>query len=80
MKKFISLILILSLVFVAGCKKEEMSQEITENPPVELKEEEVPEFIKLMETDTRPVAVMIDNDGPSSRPQKGLESAYMRLL
>lgn len=80
MKKIISLILILSLVFVAGCKKEETNQEITENPAIEVEEEkkeEVPEFIKLMETNTRPVAVMIDNDGPSSRPQKGVESAYM---
>ncbi len=79
MKKLISLIVILSLVFVAGCKKEKTTQEIVEDPIIDVQEEkeEVPEFIKLMESDTRPVAVMIDNDGPSSRPQKGLEKAYM---
>ncbi|MBR1970794.1 MAG: DUF3048 domain-containing protein [Clostridia bacterium] len=70
MKRIISLILILSLVFIAGCKKEEVSKETVENPPVEI-DENLPEYV------TRPVAVMIDNDGPSSRPQKGLESAYM---
>ena len=35
------------------------------------------EFYELMQTDNRPVAVMIDNDEKASRPQIGVESAYM---
>lgn len=80
MKKVISILLILAVLFIGGCSKE---NEVVSTAPeqeetkVEEVKEERNEFVELMEKDIRPVAVMIDNDGPSSRPQKGLESAYM---
>ena len=80
MKKLISIMLILALVFVAGCSKDEEKK--TEQPKEDMQIESVEElddneFIEMLSTDTRPLAVMIDNDGPSSRPQIGLESAYI---
>ena len=80
MKKLISIMLILALVFVAGCSKDEEKK--AEQPKEDMQIESVEElddneFIEMLSTDTRPLAVMIDNDGPSSRPQIGLESAYI---
>ncbi len=79
MKKVISLMLVLIILVFSGCgKKETVDTNADPKPkaPVTAKETK-DEFLTLMEKDTRPVAVMIDNDGPSSRPQIGLESAYM---
>ncbi len=80
MKKLISIMLVLALVFVAGCSKDEEKK--AEQPKEDMQIESVEElddneFIEMLSTDTRPLAVMIDNDGPSSRPQIGLESAYI---
>ena len=76
MKKVFALIMVFAMVFTAGCfKKEEpapqkpkapVTQKVTEN-----------EYVKKINSDQRPLAVMIDNDGPSSRPQIGLEDAYI---
>ncbi len=81
MKKLISYFLIITMLLMAGCSKKD---EVAENPVEEtpaVSEEIVPEvtneFCEMMNTDTRPVAVMIDNDVAASRPQIGLESAYM---
>jgi len=80
MKKIVLLMLAVSILVCSGCaKKEPVNDILQEKPVTETKTEEPQkdEFVKLMETDTRPIAVMIDNDGESSRPQIGLESAYM---
>ena len=80
MKKLISIMLILALVFVAGCSKEEEKPQAEPKQDMQIESvEELDdnEFIEMLSTDTRPLAVMIDNDGPSSRPQIGLESAYI---
>lgn len=83
MKKILSLTLAMSLVLSVGCAKKQdvTSPEIKEptvvsdaQPTVEVKESE---FYAMMQEDTRPVAVMIDNDSDAARPQIGLESAYM---
>lgn len=80
MKKLISIMLILTLVFLMGCSSEEEKK--PEVPQQDMQIESVEEltdneFIQMLSTDTRPLAVMIDNDGPSSRPQIGVESAYI---
>lgn len=79
MKKLIALMLVLGIVFCAGCGKKEVKDDTPKDTVVTESKKEEPknEFVELMETDTRPIAVMIDNDGPSSRPQIGLERAYM---
>ena len=79
MKKVISLMLVLLILVFSGCGKEEPASTKTESKPKAPVAAETPknEFLTLMESDKRPIAVMIDNDGPSSRPQIGLESAYM---
>ena len=83
MKKVISLIMVLLIVMISGCGKEEAKPTDAKSPTeAQMKDTATPEevkneFLKLMSSDKRPIAVMIDNDGPSSRPQIGLESAYM---
>ena len=43
-----------------------------------INEQNVAEFFeKYVDTDTRPVAVMIDNDNGDARPQAGLEEAFL---
>lgn len=78
MKRFLALILAAMLIFsITGCKKEPVST--NENPEVQepvVQEEPGNEFYEKMQSDVRPVAVMIDNDNSSARPQKGLETAY----
>lgn len=39
--------------------------------------EEISEFYKMATNSNRPIAVMIDNDSDASRPQIGLEDAYL---
>lgn len=80
MKKIVAYLLILTIVLLGGCSKKEQPKTETEELPViseEINEAEPNEFCLLMESNVRPVAVMIDNDVAASRPQMGLESAYM---
>ena len=79
MKKLISLMLIIAVLAFSGCGKKETvnTDEVQEETPVTEVVEKKDPFVEMMEKDNRPIAVMIDNDGPSSRPQIGLESAYM---
>lgn len=76
MKKFLTLLLaVIMIISLAGCGK---------TVPADTPQTETPEpeeisndFYKLMQTDFRPIAVMIDNDDYNARPQLGLESAYI---
>jgi len=85
MKRILCLLMVFVMIFAVGCKKEEgteTQQPVTEKPATKEIIENVEEltdneFIAMANSETRPLAVMIDNDGPSSRPQIGLESAYM---
>lgn len=75
MKKILFLILALSLV-LTGCGKKETAP--VDAPEIkETVNEEANAPMLVEETDTRPFAVMIDNDGESSRPHAGLEDAYL---
>ena len=81
MKRFLALTLAVLLVFSgAGCKKEV----VNEVPPATSGTRQplteplsASEFYTKMQSDVRPVGVMIDNDNESARPQMGLETAYL---
>ena len=83
MKRLICFMLMLALIFAVGCGKK--SAETGADTNADAKDDVITnveelsdnEFIRMLSTKTRPIAVMIDNDGPSSRPQSGLESAYI---
>ena len=79
MKKTICLFLTAVLALSAGCAKKEVKQkkETNKKPAPITEEEKNDAFYDMMQENTRPVAVMIDNDVAASRPQMGLESAYM---
>lgn len=78
MKRFLCFALCFALIFsVSGCGEKEV--ELTPPPPQEITPPEpvIDEYYTKMQTDFRPIAVMIDNDESRSRPQIGLESAYL---
>lgn len=78
MKKIIACAAAISLLFAGGCgKKKAETPKKEKEPIVETAEMKNDVFYDMMQDDTRPVAVMIDNDVAASRPQMGLESAYM---
>lgn len=79
MKRTIAAALAVSVIFLTSCssKEPEKVQKPSEKPAVTEQKEVVDEFYTKMQSNERPVAVMIDNDVAASRPQIGLESAYM---
>ena len=81
MKKLALFFLIFTLIFSTACSnsKTEVSTSTQSDGMVSTEKTEVVEneFCKMMNTQQRPVAVMIDNDVAASRPQAGLEDAYM---
>lgn len=79
MKKYFVLLLVVSLIFVSACAKPMNNDDVVTGEPPVITEEITPEmeFYNTMQTDTRPIALMIDNDSKAARPQLGLESAYM---
>lgn len=82
MKKLVALALILSLVFsLCACgKTNDETKEVENEPIAEEVIEEIPadEFYKkITSSKSRPVAVMIDNDSYLSRPQWGIENAFI---
>lgn len=81
-KKVLCLIIALFVVFsLFGCKSNEETPmpEVQPEPPVvdETKAEIEEFFAKYINTDERPVAVMIDNDDNNSRPHAGVNEAYL---
>ncbi len=84
MKKLIACLVFASMIMCSSCgKKEEKKAENgkEEKEIVETTENDAKktpnEFCEMMESDVRPVAVMIDNDSDAARPQIGVENAYM---
>ncbi|MBR3941879.1 MAG: DUF3048 domain-containing protein [Clostridia bacterium] len=78
MKKILSLMLALMMLILCGCAAEETKKEKKELTPEQRAEQEgTSVFYQEMQENTRPFAVMIDNDVEASRPQMGLESAYI---
>ena len=85
MRRWMAAALSLMLV-LAGCAKAPAPAEVTPPPVVEKPSEEKPVamaedvqafFDSYVNTNERPVAVMIDNDDNNARPQAGLEEAYL---
>jgi len=78
MKKVLALFLALSVIFLCACTKDKAKEvDVKEETKTVKTEEPVDDFYKMMDSDKRPIAVMIDNDSNAARPQIGLESAYM---
>ncbi len=81
---FKALAIIISLTLLAGCGKEEPSVPASTVEPVENTAEldstsaEIDEFFeKVVNTNQRPIAVMVDNDDKNARPHAGLDDAYL---
>ena len=69
MKKLALIFLIFALIFSTACSKTEVSgKPVSDGAKVNEEVEVVEnEFCKMMNSNTRPVAVMIDNDVAASR-------------
>ncbi len=85
--KALALFLAAGLIF-SGCQGKKTSK-VEEEPPKEEVQEKTQEivypedpevanfFARYVETCTRPIAVMIDNDNDQARPQAGIEDAFL---
>ena len=75
MKKIIALLFILCFIALGtSCKKE---TEVSSLPAEDAQQEVISDFyVKMTDSISRPVAVMIDNDSEEARPQTGLEDAF----
>ena len=74
------LLLVLSVIFIlSGCSgKSIVEVEPTAEPTKDPQALEIEAFFnRYVNTDERPVAVMIDNDDKNSRPHAGLNEAYL---
>lgn len=73
-----SALLLAFMLLLSGCGKApatEPTQEEKKEDPVAA---EIQEFFEsYVDTDERPIAVMIDNDDKNARPQAGLDDAYL---
>ena len=70
------------LLSFAGCKKNKTSVEYIENNKIEETNDptvtETNSYLdKYINSDERPIAVMVDNDNKDARPQAGLDEAYL---
>lgn len=79
MKKITALFLALSVIFLMACTQKEPQKTVDTKDENSLAETvKTPDaFYKMIQSDKRPIAIMIDNDSSAARPQIGLESAYM---
>ncbi len=81
MKKLMIMLLCTAFVF-GGCAKDIKAPQTSEKNITSSSEEKAPpkaenEFYKMATNENRPIAVMIDNDDYTARPQIGLEDAYL---
>lgn len=78
MKKFQKglLIILSTALILTGCAKKSPSPSLDE-PPKPTEEPKSPYYVTVMESDTRPIACMIDNDNSDAWPQAGIEDAYL---
>lgn len=76
-KLLVFLLAAIMIVSICGCAKE-TTTENTEEPFVVVEEDADPFYNFMAQNqNVRPIALMIDNDVDASRPQMGLESAYL---
>lgn len=85
MKVKITALLLATIMLLAGCGADTTVKEDT-SAQGELPKEEITDPEKLaavnflkqhVNTDARPIAVMVDNDNDDARPQEGLNDAYL---
>ena len=82
MKRYVFLIIAL-IVMLTGCtvKNASVPAEVAEKPKeavIDPVQDEINSFFeKYVESEERPVAVMIDNDNKDARPHAGLDEAYL---
>ena len=78
-KRILCMLLVLCLIpaVFAGCGKKEAVAPTDTEPKETVTEEPTEAVGSYMDTDERPIAVMIDNDGKDSWPHFGLEDAYL---
>lgn len=82
MKKIFALALasVMGLALISGCGEEKKTETNTVNAEENEKEPEVIEnefYVKMKNSKSRPIAVMIDNDADYTGPHSGLENAYL---
>lgn len=77
-------ILMSGILFLAGCggdkpiNTEPVPESIESVPEVDTRSLEIDKFFSdCVNTNERPIAVMIDNDDKNARPQAGLDEAYL---
>lgn len=82
--RLLAIMLVVLFVFIAGCGKEEASVPASnidvpeQETEVDKTAAEIDEFFnKYVNTNERPVAVMVDNDDKNARPHAGLDEAYL---
>ena len=75
MKKLFSVLII--CILLASCSQKSETPAEPEKTPVIENEPVVSEAYKEIVNNKRPLAIMIDNDDKSARPQTGLEKAYI---
>ena len=77
------LVMVVSLTLLAGCGKDEpavpaSTEPLVQEEKVDKEAQEIEEFFqKYIDTDERPIAVMVDNDDKNARPHAGLDEAYL---
>ena len=83
LKRITTLVLAISVILVvAGCKNEEATVESVKDVVIE-EAMDIPTpatnsyLDKYINTNERPIAVMVDNDNKDARPQSGLDEAYL---
>ena len=74
MKKTVLCITLILIMLLSGCIPH---IEIPSPTPSPSPTPECDPYYAMLHTDTRPIAVMIDNDDDNARPQIGLEDAYL---
>ena len=74
-KRLLIIALLMALIFTACSPKDVVTEETNNEPKIE---DTACQFYKDMYTsNSRPIALMIDNDNESARPQIGIEDAYI---
>lgn len=73
-----SALLLAFMLLLSGCGKAPATEPTQEEKKEDPVAEEIQEFFEsYVDTDERPIAVMIDNDDKNARPQAGLDDAYL---
>lgn len=66
------------MLLLSGCGKAPVTEPTQEEKKEDPVAAEIQEFFEsYVDTDERPIAVMIDNDDKNARPQAGLDDAYL---